>query len=747
MERALSRFGKVERRRHRHRVQEGAAVRVVSAGEEPSSHLAGDSGPYLGGPPGDVRLQAALLDAVGQAVMATDPAGVVIYWNRAAERHYGWSSTQAVGQRVGDLIASEESIDQTEAIREAVGRGETWSGQYMVTDRDGHRFPVYATITPVFGADGSVVAIIGVSTDVSELDAGREAQFEGERVRRAAETRFEIGFEQAAVGAVIADLEGYPVRVNPAYCTLLGRPADLLVGRRWTDSYHPEEAPLRPAMMARVAAGHDTYEDERRFLRPDGSLVWGRCQAVLVRDGAGDPLYFFIQVQDITERKLAEQELGHQLAHDSLTGLPNRTLLADRLVYGLAGAQRRDSKLGVFFLDIDHLKAVNDTFGHAFGDALLRHTADRIAGAIRPGDTVARFSGDEFVVVCDDVGAAEAEDIATRVLHALGEPCVADGHAVTVSASIGVVLSDASATPGSVLQDAGAAMNRAKERGRGRVELFDELLRAKSASRLSTTLELRQALEQDEFVVYYQPIVDVATGAVVSAEALLRWQHPDRGMVSPLDFIPLAEESGLIVPIGAWVLDQACRQLAEWQRSHPDMSVAVNLSVRQASDPGVTELLADVLKRTGVAPGGVCLELTESLLMDDVDYFGRTLALLKTLGVRLSIDDFGTGYSSLSYLKRFPFDAVKVDRAFVDGLGTDAHDTALVAAIVAMAGALDLGVVAEGVETAEQLDHLRALHCQRAQGFHIAKPMPEDAMIRFLADSGSRLAAGTGARA
>jgi EAL domain-containing protein (putative c-di-GMP-specific phosphodiesterase class I) len=278
-------------------------------------------------------------------------------------------------------------------------------------------------------------------------------------------------------------------------------------------------------------------------------------------------------------------------------------------------------------------------------------------------------------------------------------------------------------------------MYRAKERGRGRIELFDDALRAKVERWLSTAAELHRAVERREFLVYYQPVIDLTTGTMVSVEALLRWRHPDRGLLSPSDFVPLAEQTGLIVPIGAWVLEQACRQLVRWQRHAPSISLAVNLSVRQMLAPDLAGLVGGVLLRTGVRPEDVCLEMTESLLMEDVDYCGTILASLKALGLRLAVDDFGTGYSSLSYLKRFPFDAVKVDRAFVDGLGTDPHDSALVAAIVAMADALHLEVIAEGVETHDQLAHLRNLGCQRAQGFYLSRPMPAADMARLVAES------------
>jgi diguanylate cyclase (GGDEF)-like protein/PAS domain S-box-containing protein len=626
------------------------------------------------------------------------------------------------------MVHPDDLLAVNEALAAATERGDPFDLLYRIIRPDSEEVWVRTRGIAETAGDGTVVKLAGTLMDDTE-------RVEAERVRRAAETRFEIGFEQATIGAAISDLKGIPKRVNQAMCALLGRPEELLVGRRWIEYTHPDEIPLLQAVLTRMAAGYDTCEDERRYVRPDGAVVWASSHVTLVRDEAGAPQYFFVQLQDITDRKQMEHELAHRMLHDSLTGLPNRALLTDRLVHRLAGSRWRGSQLGVMFLDVDQFKVINDSLGHAAGDDVLRHVAERVAGAIRPGDTVARFGGDEFVIVCDDVSAAEIEQIAGRVLEAMSQPCLIGGREIAVTASLGVAIADENATPEGLLRDSDAAVDRAKKRGGGRIELFDEVLRSKAERRLASESALRRALEHGELAVHYQPIVDLSTGAMVSAEALLRWNHPESGLVSPADFIPLAEETGLIVPIGAWVLERACEQLVQWQRTEPSMSLAVNLSVRQLLAPDIAGLIASVLRRTGARPQDLCLELTESLFMEDVEYFGRTLASLKAVGVHLAIDDFGTGYSSLNYLKRFPVDAVKVDRAFVDGLGTDPHDSALVAAIVAMADALDLEATAEGVENQDQLTHLKRLGCGRAQGFHLARPMPAAAMAELVAES------------
>ncbi|HEX2785484.1 MAG TPA: EAL domain-containing protein, partial [Ilumatobacteraceae bacterium] len=664
-----------------------------------------------------------------------DVATGVLTWSEEYGRILGLDPSLKPSRGVlTSMVHPDDAVVVAEAWAAAIERGHPIDHVFRIIHPDSQVRFLHARAVSEVAVDGSVIKVAGTLMDNTE-------QVNADRVRREAELRFEIGFEQSAIGAAISDLDGISLRVNSAMCLFFERSKEMLIGRPWTDNTHPDEVPLGQAVLSRLSAGHDTYEDERRFLRPDGTVVWALTHATLVRDEVGEPQYFFVQLQDITGRKLIEQELAHQALHDSLTGLPNRALLTDRLVQGLARATRRGSQIAVMFLDIDQFKMVNDSLGHNAGDELLQHVARRIAAAIRPGDTVARFGGDEFVIVCDDVSTVEAVQVAERVLGELSKRWHIGTQEMHITASLGIAIADKHATPESLLRDSDAAMYRAKERGRGRIEMFDEALRFKAKRRLATASALHVALEREEFVVQYQPVVDLVTGAMVSAEALVRWNHPDHGLILPADFISLAEETGLIVPIGARVLEQACQDLRAWQGMGMSLgvdasfSIAVNLSVRQMLAPDIAGLIGDVLQRTGVRARDLCLELTESVFMEDVDYFERTLAGLKAIGVDLSIDDFGTGYSSLGYLKLFPVDGVKVDRVFVDGLGTDQHDTALVAAIVAMASALSLQVTAEGVETRDQLLVLKSLGVQRAQGFYFARPMAAEAISKLVAES------------
>ena len=431
---------------------------------------------------------------------------------------------------------------------------------------------------------------------------------------------------------------------------------------------------------------------------------------------------------DVTERKRAEERLSHMALHDSLTGLPNRSLFLDRLEHALARGRREASRCCVLFIDLDRFKRINDSLGHRAGDQILLETADRIAHALRADDSVARLGGDEFTVLCEGISDdEEAMLIADKVAEELGHLYDLQDGELYITASIGVALSDRESTPEQMLRDADAAMYRAKSRGRARTELFDEVSRSHTVNRLALESALHGAVERDEFRLHYQPKVSLETGRVAGFEALLRWEHPTRGLLEPDEFIAVAEDSGLIVPTGRWVLIEAARQAAEWsQRREQPLLMCVNLSARQFAQPDIVDLVGEAIGTSGIDPTSLCLEITETVVMEQTHATIATLGELKKLGVRLAIDDFGTGYSSLGYLQRFRLDFLKVDRSFVDGLARDPEQRAIVDAIVKMAKALGLDVIGEGVETPEQLSVLRDLGCDLVQGYLFARPEPPD---------------------
>jgi diguanylate cyclase (GGDEF)-like protein len=448
----------------------------------------------------------------------------------------------------------------------------------------------------------------------------------------------------------------------------------------------------------------------------------------------GGTLTFTAFIRDISRRKEMEATLARQAVTDQLTGLPNRTLLEDRVAQGIArmGAER---SLSVLFIDVDHLKVVNDSLSHLAGDQVLRQVAARLCANATPADTVARFGGDTFAFVSEVGSEHNATALATRLLRALEAPMVIEGRELRVTVSIGIALADRrDAAHLSLLGDADAAMYRAKERGRGRAELFDDAMRQRALARLDMEGELRHAIESGELRLQYQPVMDLACETVKGVEALVRWEHPTRGLVPPAEFIPLAEETGLIVPLGTWVLRTACAQLASWCCQPGDaaagLTMAVNLSGRQLAQPDLVDMVAGIVAETGIDPARLCLEITESVLMEESA--GIALVRLHDLGVRLAVDDFGTGYSSLLYLRRFPVDTLKLDQYFVSGLGHNAQDTTIVRATIDLAHALGLVALAEGVEEPEQREVLRTMGCDLGQGFLWSRPVAAEQITRLL---------------
>jgi diguanylate cyclase (GGDEF)-like protein/PAS domain S-box-containing protein len=549
-----------------------------------------------------------------------------------------------------------------------------------------------------------------------------EALAESSERSRRSEERFQAVFKTALDPFMVFDDAGTIVEANPAACTLLGLSEQAVLGRKFGD-FLPE--PSNNAMQ----------EQLRRTLKQGGG--WGTSH-VMFPDGQHHDIEFYIRpnvlpgnhfvaVRDVTDRKLLEGRLEYQAFHDSLTGLPNRTLFLQRLSNAIERTRQGSDMVGLLFLDLDDFKVINDSLGHKAGDRLLMGVCERLLACLRPGDMVARLGGDEFTVLLDNLTeVGDAENVAARVVEAVKRPFNLDRQQVFISTSIGIAVSvTGTERPDDLLRNADVAMYEAKHRGKSRYALFDQSMNVRAWKRLQTEIDMRRALDTGEFVVYYQPIVRLDTRRVTEVEALVRWQHPQRGLVPPSEFIPVAEETGLIVDLGRWVLDESCRQMREWQRRLGPVAptaIGVNLSVGQFKDPDLLTDVARVLRDTRLNTRCLNLEITESVAMDDPDAAGELLRALRDTGARITLDDFGTGYSALSYLRRFPINGLKVDRSFVRDIGVHGEDSPIVHALVAFAQTLNLKVTAEGVETPEQAAYLESIGCDHGQGYYFARP-------------------------
>ena len=530
--------------------------------------------------------------------------------------------------------------------------------------------------------------------------------------------------------AVIAtDLQGQITYWNHAAEALYGWQADDVVGRDIAEIIPMQKTPTQAAEIRQRIAVGELWAGEFVVQRKDGSVFPAFVTDSPVCDDDGVPIGMIGVSVDISERKQLEQRLLHQAFHDALTGLPNRNLFLDRTRHALSLSRRNDQAVAVLFLDLDNFKIVNDSLGHDVGDQLLVTVAERILGCLREGDTAARLGGDEFAVLLENLDTAGAAAVvAQRLLEALRSPLNLGGHEMFVTPSIGIAIGTASAELAeNLLRDADVAMYTAKRNGRARFEIFEPAMGSTALERLELEQDLRRAIERDELALHYQPVVDLSEGSLAGFEALLRWDHPTRGRIAPDVFIPVAEETGLVVPIGSWALRTACHQLRDWQHAWPDsqgINISVNLSGRQFKEPGLAKLVAQVLRETGLAPGCLNLEITETIMMADEVGTSAVLRELEQLGVTLAIDDFGTGYSSFGMLRHFPVDTLKIDRSFVDELGAGSDDSVIVAGVVGLAHGLGLRVVAEGVETLGQLERLHDLGCDLGQGYYFARPLP-----------------------
>jgi diguanylate cyclase (GGDEF)-like protein/PAS domain S-box-containing protein len=583
--------------------------------------------------------------------------------------------------------------------------------------------------------DGRVIALaaaalFGFTMLRMRSMAGRvAAQSERERLLH----RLGAIIDSSPVAIVELDRGGLVRLWNPAAERMYGWRSDDVLGHK-----HP--AALEPGWPAPPAVdrgrGQAIANVALRQHRSDGTPIDVEMSTAPLRSPTGEPAGVMSVAVDVTERVRLAEQLRHQAFHDPLTNLANRALLQDRLEHALARMDRNGGLAAVLLLDVDAFKTVNDTLGHKIGDQLLSATADRLGGSLRPNDTVARFGGDEFVVLVEDVaGLDDGVDVAERLMAGLATPIHVAGRDIQVRVSIGIVLAGPGAQPDDVLRDADVAMYRAKADGGDSFRVFDPSMGAAVVERAALEDDLRHALERDELRLRYQPIVDLASGQIVGLEALVRWEHPTRGLLAPGSFIPLAEQSGLVVAIGTWVLRRACEQTRHWQATIPgceQLGISVNVSAVQLAQPDLADEVARILHITGFETRLLTLELTEHLLVTNIDTTGTALAELDAMGVRLAIDDFGTGYSSLSYLRNLPVDILKIDKAFVDEVATTPEAEALARAVVTLASTFGLATVAEGIECPEQIERLRELGCDRGQGYYFAKPLDDQQIATLL---------------
>ena len=678
------------------------------------------------------ELLRAVIHAAPVAIVARDLDRVITMWNPAAERMFGWTEDEVLGTPT--TIVPPHRKTEAARLRELAQQGQTtFVEETTRVHRDGHEVDVALSAAPIYDGEGHVWGTMVTIADITPRKVAEAAL-------RESEAQLRLAMDAAQLGMWYWECDTDRFTYSEGLNVLFGRPAESPIQgyRPLQERLHPEDRELFQATMRHALKQGEDFSVDYRVVWPDGTVHWIANRGQVHRGPDGRAQRVVGVAMNITERKIAEQRIAHMAHHDALTGLPNRVLLRDRIQQAIAQAHRSGVQLAVLFLDLDRFKNINDSLGHQLGDRLLQSVASRILVCVREGDTVSRVGGDEFVIVIPGIdSAADASSVASKILEVLGTAFHLHGNDLHVAASIGISLYPADGSDAETLmRNADTAMYHAKDSGRGNFQFFTQHMNVAAQQRLTLENSLRRALEAGEFQLHYQPLFDLRDRTVTGFEALLRWQPPGGAVVVPPgEFIGVAEDSGLIVPIGDWVLAEALRQAASWQSLGRRLSISINVSANQLARTLFVDRMRSLVDEVGIDPSLIELEVTERVIIEGAGEARRALDDLAALGVGIAIDDFGTGYSGLAYLKRLPIDTVKIDQSFVRDLTIDPDDAAIVTAIVAMSKSLDVDVVAEGIETDEQLAELTRLGCRRGQGYLLARPMPADAVVRFLTRS------------
>ena len=662
-----------------------------------------------------------VINLLYDSVIVMDMSGFITGWNRGAERMFGYSSEEAIGLNVLFLYADDD--DPGILPDDFLERG----GREMEVRRkrkSGETFWARLSLSQMCDVQGTPLGMIGYLTDITEQIESRQRLLLHAKI-----------FEQSEEAMIITDSEWRVFSVNPAFTSITGYQAEEVTGKVLPSFNGGAEDPY-VADVERNLELHGKHSGERAFRRKDGEGIEIRFSFSLVQVAHGEPSHRIVIFSDVTERKKAADKIHSLAYYDPVTSLPNRSLLIELTEQALAEARRDNDCGALMFIDLNRFKPINDSLGHKAGNLLLRGVGERFRSVMRDGDVVARIGDDEFVVALfDNTHCQNSGLIAQRLLASLDAPFLVDGHELRIGASIGIsVYPDDGNSVDTLLRHADIALYRAKQTGGNAYVYFSQEMNQRSLERLQIEAGLRYALEHNELVLHYQPKVDLVSGAIIGAEVLVRWHHPKRGLIPPMEFIPIAEESGLIVAIGDWVLEQTCIQARKWHLAGlPPIRVAANLSARQFG-PGLAKGVRDLLLRHELPSAWLELEITESMLMNSADHVIDMMDSLSELGVSLSLDDFGTGYSSLSYLKRFPIETIKIDRSFVKGTPEDSDDCAIASAIVSMSKQLKLRVIAEGVETGAQAGFMHSLGCDEIQGYLFSAPVPVEAFEKMMVE-------------